>query len=79
MKLGRLNDQIVLKSKKAFEHLSFVSYESAEAATYFARMGTRDKTARRQYQELRPSTGILDEIYILDIMRGGVPDEKLRL
>ena len=30
MKLGRLNDQIVLKSKKAFEHLSFVSYEAAD-------------------------------------------------
>jgi hypothetical protein len=79
MKLGDLNDQVVLKSKKAFENLSFVGYEEAEAIVYFKEMSNRDKTARRQYQELRPSTSILDEIYILDLMRGGVPDEKLRL
>ena len=79
MKLGRLNNQIVLKSKKAFEQLSFVSYESAEATVYFPQMSTRDKNARWEYQELRPSTSILDEIYILDIMRGGVDLGKLRI
>ena len=79
MKLGCLNDQIVLKSKKAFEQLSFVSYESAEATVYFPQMSTRDKNARREYQGLRPSISILDEIYILDIMRGGVDLGKLRI
>ncbi len=79
MRLGNLNDQIVLKSKKAFEHLKFISYEKAEAAIYFAKMLERDKQARWHYQEIRPATSILEEIYILDIMRGGVPDDKLRL
>ena len=79
MKLGDLNDQVVIKSKKAFDHLTFIDYEEADAIIYFNEMSNRDKTARRQYQELRPSTSIIDEIYILDLMRGGVPDEKLRL
>ncbi len=79
MKLGDLNDQIVLKSQKAFEQLSFVSYEKAEAVKYYHEMARRDKGARKAYLELKPSTSILDEIYILDIMRGGVSDDKLRI
>ncbi len=79
MKLGDLNDQIVLKSQKVFEQLSFVGYEKAEAAKYYHEMTIRDKRARKAYQELKPSTNILDEIYILDIMRGGVSDDKLRI
>lgn len=79
MRLGELNDQIVLKSKRAFDSIRFVSYEKAECNLYFNKMISRDKKARSQYQELRPSARLMDEIYILDIMRGGVPDEMLRL
>lgn len=79
MKLGDLNDQIVLKSQRAFEQLSFVSYEKAEAVKYYHEMALRDKGARKAYLELRPATSILDEVYILDIMRGGVSDDKLRI
>ena len=79
MKLGNLNDQIVLKSRKAFDQLSFMGYEKAEAAKYYHEMADRDRRARSAYQELKPSISIMDEIYILDIMRGGVPDDKLRI
>ncbi len=79
MRLGNLNDQIVIKSEKAFARLSFVDYEKAQAEIYFKKMSERDKLARMQYQEIRPATSVLDEIYIIDIMRGGVPDDKLRL
>ncbi len=79
MKLGNLNDQIVLKSQRAFEQLTFMSYEKAEAVKYYNDMTVRDKEARKAYKELRPSDNILDEIYILDIMRGGASDDKLRI
>lgn len=79
MRLGDLNDQIVFKSQKALDRIEFVDYERAEAVQYFNKMVTRDKKARSEYQELRPATSVLDEIYILDIMRGGVPDDMLRL
>ena len=51
----------------------------AEAAKYYHELAERDKQARKAYQDLKPSTSILDEIYILDIMRGGVSDDKLRI
>ncbi len=79
MRLGGLSEQIVIKSKKAFEQLSFRTYETAEAAIYFNKKETRDLDARRKYQELKPSVNRLDEIYILDIMRGNVSDEELRI
>ena len=79
MRLGGLSEQIVLKSKRAFDQLTFRSYEEAEAAMYFNKKEARDIKARREYQELRPSVNRLDEIYILDIMRGNVSDEELRL
>ncbi|MCR5557846.1 MAG: DUF3990 domain-containing protein [Butyrivibrio sp.] len=79
MKLGDLNDQIVLKSQRAFEQLEFVGYEKVEAVKYYHEMVGRDKKARKAYLELRPATSILDEVYILDIMRGGVSDDKLRI
>ncbi|WP_051200225.1 DUF3990 domain-containing protein [Butyrivibrio sp. FCS006] len=79
MRLGGLNEQIVLKSKRAFDQLSFKSYEEAEAVVYFNKKEARDLNARRSYQEIRPSTNRLDEIYILDIMRGNVKYEELRI
>ena len=78
MKFGDLNDQIVLKSEKAFRHLVFKGSEKADAAAYFSKKTQRDKEARRQYQELKPSVSVLDEVYILDIMRGA-RDGTLRL
>ena len=79
MRLGGLSEQIVLKSKRAFDQLTFKSYESAEAAVYFGKKETRDRDTRKKYQDLRPSVNRLDEIYILDIMRGNMSDEELRI
>ena len=79
MRYGDLNDQIVLKSQKAFDQLTYTGYEKVEGAKYYQEMADRDRRARSAYQELKPSVSILDEIYILDIMRGGVSDDQLRI
>lgn len=79
MRYGDLNDQIVLKSQKAFDQLTYTGYEKAEGVKYYREMADRDRRARSAYQELKPSVSILDEIYILDIMRGGVSDDQLRI
>ena len=70
MHLGNLNEQVVLRSKAAFSQISFKSYEVAEARIYYHQKAQRDLDARRQYREIKPATSILDEIYILDLMRG---------
>ncbi len=50
MHLGKLGEQIVLKSEKAFRHLQFVSYEKADAETYYVRRAMRDKNARAAFE-----------------------------
>ncbi|MBE5826293.1 MAG: DUF3990 domain-containing protein [Butyrivibrio sp.] len=79
MKLGGLSEQIVLKSKKAFKAISFINYEEAKASEYFGKKENRDLEARRQYRELNTGVNRLDEVYILDIMRGNVDVNELRL
>ena len=35
MRLGKLGEQIVLKSEKAFQQLKFIGYEVADAEEYY--------------------------------------------
>ncbi|MCR5250072.1 MAG: DUF3990 domain-containing protein [Lachnospiraceae bacterium] len=79
MRLGKLGEQIVLKSRKAFEHISFVSAEAASAELYYKKKKERDAAARRDYSSERPKASRVNEIYILDIMRGTVKDDELFL
>ena len=46
MRLGKLGEQFVLKSPKAFESTKFVSYKSADNTVYYARRKVRDDEAR---------------------------------
>jgi hypothetical protein len=78
MQLGKLGEQIVLKSEKAFGHLEYQSNEEAFAEIYYAKKAARDLKARRDYiDEKRVSR--LDEIYMIDIMRGRVKKDDLRI
>ena len=49
MKLGKLGEQFVLKSPKAFEKIRFVSYETADNTIYYARRKVRDDGARSAF------------------------------
>ena len=49
MHLGKLGQQFVLKSKKAFNQIHFLGYEVAASDEWFAKKELRDKTARREY------------------------------
>ncbi len=79
MHLGKLGEQIVLKSEKAFEHISFLASDPADAEKYYPRKVSRDKEARAAYGSVRSSKDRKDDIYMLDIMRGGLSDEDLRI
>ncbi len=79
MRLGKLGEQIVLKSRKAFEHIKYESNEAVPADIYYRKKAQRDLTARREYIDSRKSQSILKEIYILDIMRGAVSEDELRI
>lgn len=79
MRLGKLGEQIVLKSQRAFEQLEYVGSERALALEYYSKKNSRDIEARRMYLEDKRNMSKLDDIYILDIMRGRVREDELRL
>lgn len=69
MHLGNLGEQIVIKSKKAFERLTFEGAEHAEQSVYYAKRMERDEEARRIYQQEIKLQDLTNDITILGIMQ----------
>jgi hypothetical protein len=69
MRLGKLGEQVVLKSKKAFEALTFMEAIKAPRQEYFAKYKSRDEEARTKYRQIASKPMAESEIYILDIIR----------
>ena len=78
MKLGKLGEQYVLKTQKAFKAISFVSYETADNTVYYARRKARDDEARATYLEELEKEDI-EGLYMRDIIREGVKANDPRL
>lgn len=72
MRLGKLGEQVVLKSKKAFEALTFVEAIEAPRQEYFAKYKTRDNEARAKYRDIASKPMVEDEIYMIDIIRNNM-------
>ena len=69
MRLGKLGEQVVLKSEKAFDALTFVETFKAPRQEYFSRYRSRDEEARARYRQIASKPVAENEIYILDIIR----------
>ena len=69
MLLGKLGEQVVLKSKKAFEALTFVEGIKAPHSEYFAKYKQRDEEARDKYRKIATKPVVEDETYVIDIIR----------
>ena len=69
MRLGKLGEQVVLKSKKAFDALTFVEAIKAPRQEYFAKYKQRDEEARGKYRQIAAKTLAESEIYVIDIIR----------
>lgn len=70
MYLGKLGEQIVLKSKKAFEQLTFIKAIPAEKEFFYQKKIARDYAARAAFRGEKISRRAVDAIYLLDILRG---------
>jgi hypothetical protein len=77
MRLGKLGEQIVLKSPKAFDRIHFVSYELADHTGYYILRKQRDLAARSDWQKLLEMD---DEegLYIRDLMRLTPDEDELK-
>ncbi len=79
MKLGKLGEQITLKSKKAFEHLKFVGAEVAYGEEWYLKKMNRDRKARREYFDLERNKRQKGDIYITGILDEEMKNDDLRL
>ena len=77
MRLGKLGEQIVIKSQFAFSRLRYEGFNVAEKEKYYVLRKARDEEANRAY------LGMLEEesdgLYIQDIMRGGIQNDDPRI
>lgn len=72
MRLGKLGEQVVMKSKKAFDALSFVEAIGAPGEEYFAKYKQRDDEARDKYRQIVSKPSKENEIYVIDIIRNNL-------
>lgn len=66
--LGKLGQQFVLKSRKAFDQIHFIGYEVAEHEQWYAKRQSRDLKARRQYFDVEHFKRQRGDLYIMQIM-----------
>lgn len=77
MRLGKLGEQIVIKSKFAFSKIKYEGFEVAEKDTYYVLRKARDDAASQMYLDILEEEG--DGLYIQDIMRGGITNDDPRI
>lgn len=79
MHLGKLGEQVVLKSRKAFSAIQYLGNEPAEAEVFYMKKIMREREARREYRRKRRESADVNELFILDIMREGMENGDTRL
>ncbi len=77
MKLGKLGEQIVIKSQFAFSRLKFEGFDVAEKEEFYVLRKSRDDEANRLYLEMLEEEN--DGLYIQDIIRGGIKNDDPRI
>ena len=77
MRLGKLGEQIVIKSKFAFSLLKYEGFDIAEKEKYYVLRKARDDEANLIDLEMLEEEG--DGLYIQDIMRGGITNDDPRI
>ncbi len=77
MKLGKLGEQIVIKSQFAFSNLKYEGFEVAERDQYYVLRKSRDDEANKLYMEMLEEES--DGLYIQDIIRGGIKNDDSRI
>ena len=78
MQLGKLGEQIVLKSPLAFEK-SNVKSEPVDMQAYYIKKIERERAARKEYRMSKRQKADLNELFILDIMREEMENDDPRL
>ena len=73
MHLGKLGEQFVLISKKAFDRIHFLEAEAADNREWYAKKEIRDKSARKEYFNTQRNKRQRGDLYITAIL-----DEEMK-
>ena len=79
MRLGKLGEQVALRTPAAFDAISFCGAEPADASIYHLRRQSRDKRAREDFKTMLTETPSAGEIYISDIINEKWDNDDPRL
>ena len=80
LRLGKLGGQVALVSEKAFEQLEFVEALLADRGMYYPKFYSRDINARKRYRnEIAHAQDILDDIFVVDIIRQEMKNDDPRI
>lgn len=80
MRLGKLGEQIVLKSEKAFQTIKYIGYEKVNLKAYFSKRAQRDNKARSENRTyLKNKKFDKHNVYIIDILREEMKNDDQRL
>ena len=79
MHLGKLGEQVVLKTKAAFCKISFIDSEPVSAAEWYPKRAARDSKARAQYRQMNKDEWQRGDIYITHILDEEIKADDVRL
>lgn len=77
MRLGKLGEQIVIKSKFAFSKLKYEGFDIASKEQYYVLRKARDDEANQLYFEMLEEES--DGLYIQEIIKGGIKNDDPRI
>ena len=77
MRLGKLGEQIVIKSQFAFSKIQYEGFECADRNTYYVLRKARNDDANKSYFSILEEEA--DGLYIRDIIRGGIRNDDPRI
>ena len=77
MQLGKLGEQIVIKSEFAFSKIQYEGFETAQKNQYYVLRKARDDEANQNYLDILEEE--TDGLYIQDIIRGGISNDDPRI
>lgn len=77
MQLGKLGEQIVIKSKFAFSKIIYEGFEVADKNMYYVLRKARNDEANQTYLDILEEES--DGLYIQDIIRGDISNDDPRI
>lgn len=79
MHLGNLGEQIVLKSEKAFQNISYINHEYVSANEWYVKKAARDAEARAVYKNAEKGNYEKGDLYITQILNEEMKADDSRL